>query len=526
MITLIAPFLFMGAKGKLQNQQKHEQDNSREDGAPLSFPAETSEPELESRAMKNKQTERKSRSGFGLTRHLIGGVLCLAVISLICSSAPGQNLFVSSFAAGGNIYEFTPDGVRSTFVSGLSYPGALAFDRNGNLFVAVDGGIILKFTQDGLRTTFASGLDRPIDLAFDSAGNLFVTTGDRDDDGFPINGSGKIHKLTPNGVRTTFASGLDLPTALAFNSAGNLFVANVSNSISGTIYKFTPAGGRTTFASGLTNPEAVAVDNAGNLFVSAGIVGESTGLIYKFTPNGNRSTFALGFSPFAPLAFDSAGNLFVSDFGGNIYKFTRSGVRSTFASGVSGFLAFGKPSPPAPTDFNNDGKPDYLLYNSSTRQTVIWYLNSNIFIGSALGPTVPAGWQPVGVADFNRDGHPDYLLFNEATRGTVIWYMNNNVHMPNRCAARSLVQQQIIRVAVAIKIRHTHGTNQPEVGPSAEPMKMLLFRTIDGLARAQIVEEMIRLPVVVKVSCAGEARFPKARNPLTPEAKFSVLRSE
>ena len=38
MITLIAPLLFMGAKGKLQNQQKHEQDNSREDGAPLCFP--------------------------------------------------------------------------------------------------------------------------------------------------------------------------------------------------------------------------------------------------------------------------------------------------------------------------------------------------------------------------------------------------------------------------------------------------------------------------------------------------------
>ena len=65
----------------------------------FSFPAETSEPELESRAMKNKQTERKSRSGFGLTRHLIGGVLCLAVISLICSSASAQNLFRGSSIA-------------------------------------------------------------------------------------------------------------------------------------------------------------------------------------------------------------------------------------------------------------------------------------------------------------------------------------------------------------------------------------------------------------------------------------------
>ncbi len=87
------------------------------------------------------------------------------------------------------------------------------------------------------------------------------------------------------------------------------------------------------------------------------------------------------------------------------------------------------PFAPAATDFNNDGHPDYLLYISSTRQTEIWYLDNNILIGSAFGPTLPVGWQVVGVADFNRDGHPDYLLFNSTTRDTVIWYMNNNIRV-------------------------------------------------------------------------------------------------
>ena len=86
-------FSLMAMKGNYRIRKKHGQDISREDGARLSFPVETSEPQLESRAMKNKQTETKSRCGFGLTRHLIGGVLCLAVISLICSSASAQNLF-------------------------------------------------------------------------------------------------------------------------------------------------------------------------------------------------------------------------------------------------------------------------------------------------------------------------------------------------------------------------------------------------------------------------------------------------
>jgi hypothetical protein len=79
-------------------------------------------------------------------------------------------------------------------------------------------------------------------------------------------------------------------------------------------------------------------------------------------------------------------------------------------------------------DFNGDGNPDYLLYNSITRQTVIWYLNNNVHIGHAYGPTLWSGWSLVGVADFNGDGNPDYLLCNPITGQTVIWYMNNNVH--------------------------------------------------------------------------------------------------
>jgi plastocyanin len=77
-----------------------------------------------------------------------------------------------------------------------------------------------------------------------------------------------------------------------------------------------------------------------------------------------------------------------------------------------------------PTDFNRDGKPDYLLYNPGTRQTAVWYLNNNVFIGGAFAPTLPVGWRVIDVADFNRDGHPDYALFNASTRQTAIWYLS------------------------------------------------------------------------------------------------------
>jgi hypothetical protein len=50
----------------------------------------------------------------------------------------------------------------------------------------------------------------------------------------------------------------------------------------------------------------------------------------------------------------------------------------------------------AATDFDGNGKPDYLFYNPGTRQTVIWYLNNNVFVSAAFGPTIPPGWRLVG----------------------------------------------------------------------------------------------------------------------------------
>jgi len=68
--------------------------------------------------------------------------------------------------------------------------------------------------------------------------------------------------------------------------------------------------------------------------------------------------------------------------------------------------------------------PDYVLQNTSTRQTAIWYLNNNVFVRGAYGPTLPTGWGVAGVADFNGDGHADYALFDPVTRQTAIWYLS------------------------------------------------------------------------------------------------------
>src|SRR5262249_9158663 len=75
-------------------------------------------------------------------------------------------------------------------------------------------------------------------------------------------------------------------------------------------------------------------------------------------------------------------------------------------------------------DFNRDGHLDYLLHNAGTRQSAVWYLNNNAYIGGAYAPTLPIGWTVAGVADFDGDGHPDYLLFHPDTGYTAIFYLS------------------------------------------------------------------------------------------------------
>jgi hypothetical protein len=83
------------------------------------------------------------------------------------------------------------------------------------------------------------------------------------------------------------------------------------------------------------------------------------------------------------------------------------------------------------------GTPDFggypgsdLLMQTRMHQTVIWYLDGTDVIGAAYGPTIATGYNLVGTSDFNRDGwpdYPDYLLFNPSTRQTVIWYLQQGI---------------------------------------------------------------------------------------------------
>ena len=198
---------------------------------------------------------------------------------------------------------------------------------------------------------------------------------------------------------------------------------------------------------------------------------KSDGLLYPGGPaNGSigatevsllRRTSTVGYQFFLPQgeAIDPVTGRFMLDlglergfsFGAHFIEVYASDCNDPILASV--LTAWGAlfPTPSAATamvaDFNGDGHPDYLLFNSITRATVIWYMNNNVHVSGAYGPTLPAGWQVVSVADFNNDGHPDYLLFNSITRATVIWYMNNNVHVSGAYGPTLPAGWQVVSVA-------------------------------------------------------------------------------
>ncbi len=79
-------------------------------------------------------------------------------------------------------------------------------------------GAVLKFDEGGQSTTFASGLNTPTGLAFDTQGNLYVAD----------QANQTINKYNSSGTKSVFASSgyLYQPEGLAFDSKGVLYVAN------------------------------------------------------------------------------------------------------------------------------------------------------------------------------------------------------------------------------------------------------------------------------------------------------------
>jgi hypothetical protein len=103
----------------------------------------------------------------------------------------------------------------------------------------------------------ATGFSAPAGLAFDKQGNLYVAN-------FLTN---TIDRIAVDGTKAPFSSAVNLkgPIGLVVDDSGNLYVANY---FGGTITRISPAGISTVIATGFKKPYYLALDRDGNLFVS------------------------------------------------------------------------------------------------------------------------------------------------------------------------------------------------------------------------------------------------------------------
>ena len=297
-------------------------------------------------------------------------------------------------AAGTGVAGFAGDGGPSNAAM-LSHPYGLAFDPQGNLYIAdLGNGRVRKISSGGNITTVAGGgtiapggngdggpaasaqLLQPRNLTVEPDGTLYISDF----------GAQRVYRVSAGGILTTLAgtgsagfsddggasqlAQLNSPAGLASDSNGTLYIADSANNRIRRVYQgvissvynvagptgvaLSPTGALYIAASGylgtqfkaiagIPSARDVTLDRTGNVYVTTGQY------VYKVTSSGTVTTIAgTGAAPYfggdngpptaarlhAPtgIAVDDAGNRYIADMVNNrIRKITAAGVITTIA---------------------------------------------------------------------------------------------------------------------------------------------------------------------------------------------------
>ncbi len=167
-------------------------------------------------------------------------------------------------------------------------------------YVTVRPGSVEKLTPDGARSTVVSGLDEPSGIGLDAAGNLYY--GNTSSSSLSIS----LFKRTPDGTVTNLGQVVDTSGYsvrvgawgfdVAVGSAGEIYYNHPSlldyvggkyiTVEKGFIGELGPDGARSTVVSGLNEPSGIALDPAGNLYYGDVISGSQGISLFRRTPDG------------------------------------------------------------------------------------------------------------------------------------------------------------------------------------------------------------------------------------------------
>jgi fructan beta-fructosidase len=304
-------------------------------------------PEAPTLSYKPNYSLSKGKAAEGITPIVAGGAITPSV---------KPNEIKRAVATG-----FSGNKLGDRLTAQLMHPLDIAFDKNGNMYIAEDGNnAVKKMSNDGVVTHFAGSENKEAGNADGKGSNARF----QEPTGIavhPITGdvyvtdaaNHNIRKITPNGEVTTFAGStskekgtaigtpqqtrLFAPAGLVFDAVGNLFVADRENH---RILKYTASTNKFNVYAGSTfgyadsdvattakfwRPTGIDLDAAGNLYVAD----RRNYSVRKIETNGKVSTIAgnqanTGFvagkgnqsSLVDPIgvAVGADGNIYVTDF--------------------------------------------------------------------------------------------------------------------------------------------------------------------------------------------------------------------
>jgi DNA-binding beta-propeller fold protein YncE len=288
----------------------------------------------------------------------------------------GKTITVSTLAGTGSATPFADgEGSAATF----NYPCGIALDASGNLYVAdqdnhrirkiTPAGVVSTAAGTGNSTPFTNGalnvatFQYPGEVAVDAAGNLYVAE-------YGTTGNNRIRLINTAGVVSTFAGTGNLtpfkdgaantatfnkPNGIAVDTkTGRIYVADAGNNrirylASATVNTWAGTGSTTPFQDGagstatFNEPTGVAADTEGNLYIADASNHRirkitAAGMVSTLAGTGSETPFADGagnkatFNVPAGIALDAAGNVYVADLKNHrIRKITPDGTVSTIA---------------------------------------------------------------------------------------------------------------------------------------------------------------------------------------------------
>lgn len=304
----------------------------------------------------------------------------LSIGILGCTGLWAQQFTISTVAGNGS-QGFAGDG-GSAKTSQLAFPGHLAIDSSGKLYIADAGNHRIRVITNGSISTVAGNgtagyagdgssatgaeLNNPTGIAVDSSGNLYIA--DSVNNVVRKVSSGGISTIAGNNKSGAGYSGdggaatsarLNDPVAVAVDSSGNVFIADANNNVIREVSSSnisTIVGGAATSLQ-LSHPDGLVVDAAGALYIAdtddRRIVKYAAGTVTViagnggdgFSGDGGPAVDATLWDPFG-LAVDAGGNIYIADtFNNRVRIVSPGGTITTIAgNGLDSYFGDGGPA--------------------------------------------------------------------------------------------------------------------------------------------------------------------------------------